>query len=48
MHCNIYRGTKLVEENSFFRSWLKAVSYCDVICPFKYGSGEYHAVIIGR
>lgn len=48
MRCNIYRGDRLLEENKFFHNLIKAISYCDIICPQKYGDGKYHAVIVKR
>lgn len=46
MRCNIYQGERLIEQNKFFRSIIKALSYCDVICPQKYGNGNYYPVIL--
>lgn len=46
MRVNIYRGERLIEQNKFFRSIIKALSYCDIICPRKFRDGKYHPVIL--
>ncbi len=48
MRCNIYMGNKLLEQDVFFFTLQKAELYCRYACPLKYGSGDYHAVIVRR
>ena len=48
MRCNIYRGPQMLEMNVFFWTFEKAEKYCKYICPTKYGSGNYYAVIVRK
>lgn len=46
MRVNIYLGSKLLEENKYFRSLEKAQTYCKFVCPKNYGAGYYYPVIV--
>lgn len=41
MRVNVYLGSKLLEENKFFRSLDSAWTYCKYVCPRIYGGKSY-------
>lgn len=46
MRVNIYDNERLIEQNKFFKSIIKAKTYCMFVCPSKYGRGNYYPVIL--
>lgn len=50
MRVNVYLGSKLLEENKYFRSLDSAWTYCKYVCPRIYGGNAslYNPVIVSR